>query len=80
MVADDRERFKPGNSRVILIIEDDIDFRPHFICDLAHELDFQSVVVHSAGDGLIAAAKYQPSAIVLDINLPDFRVWACSTS
>ena len=33
--------------------------------------DFQCVVAHSAGDGLAAAATYRPSAILLDMNLPD---------
>jgi CheY-like chemotaxis protein len=40
--------------------------------DLAHEMKFQTVVVHSAGDALIAADRYRPCAILLDINLPDF--------
>jgi CheY-like chemotaxis protein len=32
---------------------------------------FQCVVTHSAGDGLQAAASFRPSAILLDLNLPD---------
>jgi CheY-like chemotaxis protein len=39
--------------------------------DLVREKGFQCVVVHAANDGLNAASKLQPSAIVLDINLPD---------
>ena len=39
--------------------------------DLAHELGFQCIVTHSANDGLAAAVRYRPSAIVLDVNLPD---------
>jgi CheY-like chemotaxis protein/signal transduction histidine kinase/CHASE3 domain sensor protein len=69
-VADDRDGLLPER-RAILIIEDDIPFA-QILRDLAGELEFQTVVVHTAADGLLAAAQFQPSAIVLDINLPDF--------
>jgi len=39
--------------------------------DLARESGFQCVVTNTAGDGLLAASTYRPSAILLDINLPD---------
>ena len=68
-VADDRDRPLP-EQRVILVIEDDIAFA-QILRDLASELEFQAMVVHTAADGLLAAAQFQPSAIVLDINLPD---------
>ena len=60
----------PGK-RLILVVEDDVSFA-EILRDLAHELDFQCVVVQSADDGLTAAARFHPSAILLDINLPDF--------
>jgi CheY-like chemotaxis protein/CHASE3 domain sensor protein len=69
-VVDDRESLVPGK-RLILVIEDDMSFAL-ILRDLAHEMAFQSVVTHSAADGLIAASQYQPSAILLDIHLPDF--------
>ncbi len=69
-IADDRDRLTPG-VRLILVVEDDIPFAL-ILRDLAHEMNFQAVVVHSAGDALIAAEQYRPSAILLDINLPDF--------
>ena len=40
--------------------------------DLAHELGFQFVCVHTATDGLAAASMFHPNAILLDINLPDY--------
>ena len=43
-------------------------------------MDFQCVVTHGAGEGLAAAATYRPSAILLDMNLPDHSGLACSTS
>ena len=52
------------------MIEDDVSFA-RILRDLAHELGFQCVVTHTAGDGIAAAAAYRPSAIVLDMNLPD---------
>ncbi len=58
------------NPRSILIIEDD----PHFasvLQRLARELDFESVVAGSGEEGLALAEKRQPSAIVLDVGLPD---------
>jgi signal transduction histidine kinase/DNA-binding response OmpR family regulator/CHASE3 domain sensor protein len=69
-VPDDRERLSPDR-RLILVVEDDVPFA-QILRDVAHEMDFQAVVVHAAGDGLIAASQFQPSAILLDMNLPDF--------
>jgi CheY-like chemotaxis protein len=57
--------------RLILVVEDDVPFAL-ILRDLAHEMNFQAVIVHSAGDAVIAAELYRPSGILLDINLPDF--------
>jgi signal transduction histidine kinase/DNA-binding response OmpR family regulator/CHASE3 domain sensor protein len=66
---DDREYLTPG-SRVILIVEDDVHFAG-ILRDLAHEMGFKCVITHTAHDALIAATRLHPSAIVLDIRLPD---------
>ncbi|MEO7114712.1 MAG: response regulator [Caldimonas sp.] len=66
---DDREELRPG-ARLILVIEDDVRFAA-ILRDLAHEMDFQCVLTHTAGEGLAAASTYRPSAILLDMNLPD---------
>ena len=68
-VADDRDHLSADGKRV-LIIEDDTRFAA-ILRDLAHERGFQCVVAHSANDGLAAALSFRPSAILLDINLPD---------
>ena len=68
-VADDRDRLKAGE-RTILIVEDDVAFA-RILVDLAHELGFQCVVAGTAEDGVLAARQYLPSAIVLDVGLPD---------
>jgi CheY-like chemotaxis protein/signal transduction histidine kinase/CHASE3 domain sensor protein len=66
---DDRNAITPGG-RVILLVEDDPAFAM-ILRDLVHELGFQCVAAASADDGLIAAGQYLPSAILLDVNLPD---------
>ncbi|HTV78697.1 MAG TPA: response regulator [Steroidobacteraceae bacterium] len=68
-IEDDRANRAP-DSRVILIIEDDVAFAS-ILRDLAHELKFQCVITHTAAEGLLAATEFRPSAILLDIHLPD---------
>ncbi|RCW64202.1 response regulator [Pseudorhodoferax soli] len=68
-LQDDRDTLRPG-ARLILVIEDDQRFAA-ILRDLAHEMQFQCVLTHSAADGLAAALKYRPSAVLLDMNLPD---------
>ena len=62
--------FVPGDERHILIIEDDERFAA-ILVDLAAEMGFSSQVAGNAADGLSAAVRDIPKAIVLDINLPD---------
>jgi CheY-like chemotaxis protein len=66
---DDRERIQPG-ARVILVIEDDVNFA-RVLHELAHELEFQTLVAQNAEEGLAMAERYRPSANVLDVGLPD---------
>jgi CheY-like chemotaxis protein/signal transduction histidine kinase/CHASE3 domain sensor protein len=68
-MTDDRDAMKPGG-RVILLVEDDPAFAM-ILKDLVHEMGFQCVAASSANEGLIAAAQFTPSAILLDIHLPD---------
>ena len=68
-VADDRDRLT-STSRSLLIIEDDPAFA-RILYDLGHELEFQGLFAATAEDGLAMAKRYRPSAIVLDIGLPD---------
>ncbi|HZM02439.1 MAG TPA: response regulator, partial [Candidatus Saccharimonadales bacterium] len=66
---DDRERLT-GGSRVILIVEDDESFAG-ILSDVSHELNFQALIADSAEEALALAQQFQPSAIILDIGLPD---------
>ena len=67
--ADDRGRLA-ATSRSLLIIEDDLAFA-RILYDLGHELEFQGLIAATAEDGLAMAKRYRPSAIVLDVGLPD---------
>jgi len=68
-IEDDRARLA-AESRLILVIEDDIAFAT-ILRDLVREMEFQCVVTHTASDGASAALLYRPKAILLDMNLPD---------
>ncbi len=66
---DDRDRAPPPD-RTVLVIEDEPAFA-RILYDLAHEIDYRCLVAFSADEGLKMAEQYQPSAILLDIRLPD---------
>ncbi len=66
--ADDRNQ--PPGSRLVLVIEDDVSFA-QILYELAHELRYSCLVAHSAEDGFALAAQFVPSAILLDMSLPD---------
>jgi CheY-like chemotaxis protein/CHASE3 domain sensor protein len=68
-IADDRDKLVAG-SRVVLIIEDDLNFA-QVVYELVHELDFLALIAPSAEEGLALAERHGPSAIVLDVGLPD---------
>jgi signal transduction histidine kinase/DNA-binding response OmpR family regulator/CHASE3 domain sensor protein len=68
-IPDDRERLN-GNGRFILIVEDDEPF-VGIVADLAHEMSFQCLVATTAEEALTLTRQYLPSAIVLDLGLPD---------
>ena len=68
-LADDRESLTPDR-RIILAVEDDPAFAG-ILRDLVHEMGFQSLMAHTGTEGLDAADRYSPHAILLDVNLPD---------
>ncbi|WP_426746022.1 response regulator [Myxococcus faecalis] len=68
-IEDDRERHTPG-ARLILVVEDDVRFA-EILRDLSRELGFLCVATDRGGAAFDAAVAYQPSAILLDMNLPD---------
>jgi CheY-like chemotaxis protein len=69
IVEDDRLRVSE-QGRKLLIIEDDRTFAT-ILRDLARELKFDALVAGTAQEALELARRFMPSAIVLDVGLPD---------
>jgi CheY-like chemotaxis protein len=72
-ILDDRSDIKNGDA-VLLIVEDD----PHYarvLMDIAHHEGFRVLVTNRGEDALELAATYNPTAISLDIFLPDMLGW-----
>ncbi len=67
--ADDRDRLEPLR-QILLVVEDDVTFT-EILAGLAHQLDFQVLIAHDTFEGIRLAIEHSPSAIVLDMNLPD---------
>ncbi len=59
------------SQRLLLIVEDDAPF-VRILIDLAHELEFEPLVATTADEAMRLSAKYVPSAVILDMNLPDY--------
>jgi CheY-like chemotaxis protein len=73
VVQDDRNEIQSGD-RIVLIVEDDISFAG-ILLDLAREKGFKGLVATGGTVALALARKYKPSAITLDIRLPDRDGW-----
>ena len=72
-VPDDRELAQPGD-RILLIVEDD----PHYarvLLGLARDKGFKGIVATRGNAAITLARQYQPTAITLDIFLPDMLGW-----
>jgi HAMP domain-containing protein/CheY-like chemotaxis protein len=72
-VPDDRDDMQPDDS-VLLIVEDD----PHYarvLADLAHDRGFRVVIAHSGTEALELARRVRPTAVSLDVFLPDMLGW-----
>ncbi len=72
-IADDRLDIEPGDT-ILLIVEDD----PHYarvIMDLARDKGFKVLVAIRGADALDLAKQFQPTAVSLDVFLPDMLGW-----
>jgi CheY-like chemotaxis protein len=72
-LPDDRDELGPGDLS-LLIVEDD----PHYakvLLSLARDRGFKALVAKNGTDALLLARKYRPTAISLDVFLPDMLGW-----
>jgi HAMP domain-containing protein/CheY-like chemotaxis protein/signal transduction histidine kinase len=72
-IADDRDLLQPGDLAA-LIVEDD----PHYariLLGLAREKGFKGLVAMRGHEAISLARQYRPTAITLDIFLPDMLGW-----
>ena len=72
-IEDDRGNLQPGDS-VLLIVEDD----PHYarvLCDLSRDKGFKVLIASTGAEALSLAREYNPTAISLDVFLPDVLGW-----
>jgi HAMP domain-containing protein/CheY-like chemotaxis protein/signal transduction histidine kinase len=72
-LPDDRLSLEPGDT-ILLIVEDD----PHYarvLVDLARDKGFKVLIAARGTEALELAKQYQPTAISLDVFLPDMLGW-----
>ncbi|MEG4112437.1 MULTISPECIES: HAMP domain-containing protein [unclassified Microcoleus] len=73
LIFDDRENIE-SDDRVLLIIEDDVNFA-RILLDMAQEQGFKGLVALRSDIGLAMAREFKPTAIMLDLNLPVMDGW-----
>jgi HAMP domain-containing protein/CheY-like chemotaxis protein/signal transduction histidine kinase len=72
-IPDDRVEIQPGDE-ILLIVEDD----PHYariLIDLARDKGFKTLLAMRGDDAINLAKQYQPTAVSLDVFLPDMLGW-----
>jgi HAMP domain-containing protein/CheY-like chemotaxis protein len=73
VVPDDREEVTSDDS-ILLIVDDD----PHYarvLLGLARDKGFKGIVANRGASALLLARQYHPTAITLDVFLPDMLGW-----
>jgi len=72
-IPDDREHIETGDP-ILLIVDDD----PHYarvLLGLARERGFKGIVAMRGHQALLLARQFNPTAITLDVFLPDMLGW-----
>jgi len=72
-VPDDRDSVQPGEN-ILLIVEDDLHYA-RILCDLARDTGFTVLMASSGSEALTLAREFQPTAVSLDVFLPDMLGW-----
>ncbi len=72
-VPDDRDNLQP-NDAVLLIVEDDTHY-VRVLRDLARDKGFKVLVATGGAEALALAKEFHPTAVSLDVFLPDMLGW-----
>lgn len=67
-VADDRKKLK-SNDKVILIVEDDVNFAKSLV-EFTHKQGYKAVVTVRGDEAITLAKEFKPVGILMDIQLP----------
>ncbi|RUP10324.1 HAMP domain-containing protein [Hyphomicrobium sp.] len=73
-VEDDRDNIAAGD-QVLLIVEDDVNFA-RILLDAARDTGFKGIICQRGVEAMALATDYNPTAISLDIHLPDVLGWS----
>ena len=73
-VSDDRRSILPGDKSV-LIVEDDRDFA-QWLVDISRDRGFKTLASARGKEGLELVREFRPSAVLLDLTLPDISGWS----
>jgi CheY-like chemotaxis protein/signal transduction histidine kinase/HAMP domain-containing protein len=72
-IEDDRNNLQPGDA-ILLIVEDDVHFA-RILCDLSRDKGFKVLVATRGTEALVLARELHPTAVSLDVSLPDMLGW-----
>ncbi len=72
-IVDDRDIVRPGDA-TLLIVEDD-PYYARVMVDLARDNGFKVIVANRGFEALALARQFHPSAVSLDVFLPDMLGW-----
>ncbi|MDM8567455.1 response regulator [Candidatus Halobeggiatoa sp. HSG11] len=73
-IPDDRDDIKPDD-KSILFVEDDRKFS-NILMELAVGKGFKCILAEDGITGVQLAEQYKPSAIILDVGLPELNGWS----
>jgi CheY-like chemotaxis protein len=73
VLEDDRKNIQSGDT-VLLIVEDDVHYA-RILCDLSRDNGFKVLIASRGAEALALAREFHPTAVSLDVSLPDMLGW-----
>jgi CheY-like chemotaxis protein len=73
VLEDDRNNIHPGDA-VLLIVEDDVHYA-RILCDLSRDNGLKVLIASRGAEALALAREFHPTAVSLDVSLPDMLGW-----